>query len=285
MNKNSLAGLTVAVTGANGKIGVELLPQLKALQAQTIALVRKDTELNGADQAISNWLDNPAALEAMRTADVIVHLCGELFAPKPDIYQSANVDTTKRVVTALSGGQVKRVISLSYIGADLTSSNLYLKTNGLREKLLLESGTPSVIFRCPAIINTPTEPDSTAEVLTAKGDKPVQMIGNGKQYWQPVYRGDVIAAIIAATQHGTPGVYDLVGPDVMSADELVYLINGNHNVKISHVPAPLARLLSRFLPALPPTYVDVVLRDALGNPNTVAQEFNLKLTPLSQIWP
>ena len=284
MDAVQLSGKRVAVTGANGRVGRSLLPHLKAAGAQTTALVRRPVTVEGADDIIAEWMTAPAALDALRRSDIIIHLTGDLFLRSREAYYAANVATTQRVIAGVRDGQAKRLISLGYIGADAASPNMYLQTNGLREKLLRESGVPAIIFRCPAIVNTPDDPNSTERALTAKEGKSVQMLGNGQQRWQAVFHGDVVAAVLAACERGKAGVYDLVGPEAMTADDLIRIVNRDPHVKIAHTPALLARIASRFMADLPPTYVDIALRDAVGDPQIVAREFGLTLTSLRNVW-
>lgn len=272
----------VAVVGANSLVGEMLLRHLEGT-LQTVALVRSAARLP-ATSIITNWMSSPEAERAMREADVLVHLCGDLFAGSAAAYRAANVETTERVTAALRSGRASRAIFISYVGADPDSSNLFLQTKGEAERLLLASGKEVVVFRCPAIINTPDKPGPIEQNLKAQGTRSVRLLGNGRQRQQPVYRGDVVRAIAAAIERGTPGVYDLTGPEEMIADDLIRLINRNRDVRISHVPAWLARTLSLFVAELPSTFVDIMLRDAVGDSSRAVTEFGLKPTLLSTLW-
>jgi hypothetical protein len=71
----------------------------------------------------------------------------------------------------------------------------------------------------------------------------------------------------------------------MTMDDLVRLVNDDDpSVRIAHYPAWLARLLSRFSHALPTPFVDVMLRDSIGDPSRAVSEFGLTLTPLEEVW-
>lgn len=273
----------VAIAGANSRVGRMLLEQLQVAKMRTIALVRTPTILP-AWKVISDWMVSPAAMQAMQSADILINLSGELISRDAKVYQAANVRTTELVVEALRRGRARRAIFLSYLGADPQSSNLYLQTKGQAEQLLLRSGKEFVIFRCPAIVNTPEAPGPLEENLQVSNGSSARLLGTGKQRQRPVYRGDVVAAIVAAIAGSTPGIYDLTGPEEMTADDLVRLVNRNPNVEISHTPAWLARMLSLFIPDLPPTLVDVMLRDCTGDPSKAVAEFRLNLTSLRGLW-
>jgi uncharacterized protein YbjT (DUF2867 family) len=273
----------VVVTGAAGRVGSALLPCLKAEGYHTVALARKAGPIDGADEVVGDWMNSPEALKVLQTADAVVHLSGEMFGPASNVVE-ANFKTTERIVQGVAVSKVKRIISLSYVGASLDSKNVYMRTNAQREQMLAETGIESVIFRCPAIINTPEQPGSLEQTYTSKNGKPVSIMGNGQQRHRPVYKGDVVNAIMAALKGGRAGVYDLTGPDEISLDEFVRMLNRGKDVKINHIPGFMGYILSAFLPGLTSTVVDIVLSDATGNPSKAVDEFGLKLTSLRRLW-
>jgi len=278
-----LSSMTVAVTGANSLVGQSLLPRLEELGAQVHALVRRPADLPAA-RVVSDWMTSPAALEALRGADAVVHLTGELFGTREQ-YEAANAEPARRVAAALSGGRARRVVSFSYPGADPASANDFLRTKGEAERLLA-SVTESVVFRVHALINSPSAVGPFEEALiAAKPGARVRTLGPGTQRLYPVYRPDAVEAVLAALVRGHPGVYDLSGPDLMSLDGLIRLLNRDPEIAIRHTPPPLARLLSRFVADLPPAFVDLMLRDEPGAPpERAAREFGLSLTSLHQVW-
>lgn len=278
-----MLAITVAVTSANSLVGRMLLQHLRKTNARVMALVRSPVELP-SEQTVSNWMSSPRAMQAMQDADVIVHLSGEVSARKASDYYAANVQTTQVVAQALRSGRAKRVLFISFPGADASSSNHFLRTKGQAEQLLIDSGKEAVIFRVSAIINTPSDPGPLEQALQAPAKGKVKALGDGQQRARPIYRGDVVAALLAAMEHGSPCVYNLGGPDEMTLNDLIRLLNCNPNVGISHTSAWLARTLSLFVPDLPRTFVDVMLRDSTGDPSQAVKEFGLRLTSLGKLW-
>jgi len=273
---------TVVVTGANSYTGRMLLPRLKQMGTHTIGLVRKPVELDGADEIVTDWMNVRDALEALGRADVVVTLTGILAeARSKRDFCDAMITTTERVLSSVS--QVRRFIDMSYIGASPDSKNEYKRNHGLREQMLIESGVETVIFRCPLIIDSPDNPGPIADYAPDENGV-LMMAGDGTQRQQPVHRGDVADAIASAVEGGSPGIYDLVGPQVMSVDEIIRMVNPGRKVKVRYVPGWLARPLSYVIPDTTPTAVDIILRDAVGDPSRVVNEFNLKLTDVRSLW-
>jgi uncharacterized protein YbjT (DUF2867 family) len=111
-----------------------------------------------------------------------------------------------------------------------------------------------------------------------------QIVGNGKQRVAPVYLGDVVAATDAAITSDHTGTFDLQGPDEMSFDDLVRLVNGATKLSIAHVPAVLARLLQFVGPKLPGSLIDVMVHDSRSDHPTAHLVFGLSLRHLAQVW-
>jgi len=274
---------TVVVTGANGLVGRALLKKLQQTQVYTIALTRNPVELP-ANRVVTGPLDTPSALAAIGGADFVVHLAGTFFPIGKSSYWSDNVVATGAVANALKGSKAKRVLFLSHVGASENSKNQYLRTKAQAERLLTATNKEVVIFRCTHIIGTPESPGPFALSLLAKSRKKAGVLGSGRQIVAPLYLGDVVMALTLAMTGGSPGVYELAGPDQMALDDLVRLLNRNPEVPISHLPNPAARILGGILPLLPSAFVDVILQDSIGDSSRAKSTFGLKLTSLRSIW-
>lgn len=273
---------SVVVTGANGQVGRALLARLVGAPLHTVALVQGAQYVH-ATRLLSGSLHAPPSAQALHEADVIVHLAGALRPQHPNTCRAANVYTTQAVAQALRHGRARRVLFLSYMGASEASRNEYLRTKAEAERRLAATGKEVVVFRCTHIIGPPEAPGPTAEALMAPPTGRVTVLGNGRQLVQPVFPGDVAAALAAAMEGGAPGTYDLAGPEWMSLDELVRLLNRDRDVRLRHVPGLLARALARVWPALPPALVDVMLRD-VGETEPATAAFSLRLTSLKDVW-
>jgi NADH dehydrogenase len=277
------AATSVVVTGANGQVGNALLTRLVGVPVHTVGLVQGAQYVH-ATRLLSGSLHAPPSAQALREADVIVHLAGALRPQPPNTYRAANVHTTQAVAQALRHGRARRVLFLSYVGASESSPNLYLRTKGEAERLLAATGKEVVVFRCTHIIGPPAAPGPTAQALLAPPTGRVAVLGSGRQRVQPVFLGDVAAALAAAMERGAPGTYDLAGPESMTLDELVALLNRDRDVRLRHLPDPLARALAHLKTSLPRALVDVMLRDSVGDHERAATAFSFPLTSLRDVW-
>lgn len=266
----------IVITGANGQVGRQLLTSLQGKCQNLIALVRNPIELK-ATEIITNWLNSNQAKEAISNADAIVHLAGNLKPQKGD-YISANITTTKTLISCLNTKKNKRIIFLSYVGASSNSSNPYLATKAQAENLLQTSDCPVTILRCSHIIGSPSQPGITAEKMLSHNGKSVTILGSGKQQIKPVFLGDVVSGIITALEQNHDGIFDFTGPDTMTMDDLVKIINRNPHLKINHIPPFFAKLLPIITSELTKPLVEVMLADSLGNSQDFMDTFKFKFS-------
>jgi NADH dehydrogenase len=223
---------------------------------------------------------------AFRDAEAVVHLAGALLPRKPNTYRRANLDTALATAAALAGSAAQRVVFLSFLTARPDASNSYLRYKGEAEEALRSSGISAVIFRCDHIYGPPAEPGPTASAFITKSGR-VVVLGRGTQRLAPLYRDDVVEAIVhAALDTETPtGTFELAGPEVVTMEEFARLLN-SQPIRIRRIPATVARLLGRVASTLTPELVDVLLSDAVPRQDVVetARLFGVELHSLSEAW-
>lgn len=262
---------TVAITGADGQVGTLLRRRLVEDMVDELPLG------SGGE-----W---PAAIAR---ADVVAHLAGTLQPRGRNTYEAANVGTTETVARAAAAAGVSRVVFLSYVGASPEAHNAYLRTKGVAERLLVESGVPSTILRCLHIFGPPAHPGPTASAFLAPRRGSVRVPGDGTQRIEPLFIGDVVEAVRRALldPEAPTGVFELGGPEEMSMDDFVNALNGG-SARISHLPAGLARPLAHALPSLTPALMDLLLRDNVvsGELPFASDAFALHLTRVETVWP
>jgi NADH dehydrogenase (ubiquinone) 1 alpha subcomplex subunit 9 len=272
----------VLVTGATGQVGRATVQALVRTGTTPILLVRRSESVDGCT-VIPDWLASDEAESALQQAATVVHLAGTLNPPDHD-YERANIVPTQRVAQAVKQGRTRRLIFLSYVGASEESPNRYLSTKACAERLLQETAIPLTVFRCTHIIGPPSSPGPTAASLLATPRRSVTVLGNGKQRVAPIYLGDVVSAVTAAVRSEQVGTFDLQGPDEMSLDDLVYLLNSPAKVSIAHIPGLVAPLLRFVGPRLPAALIDAMVSDCRSPHPTASAVFGLTLTPLSRVW-
>jgi nucleoside-diphosphate-sugar epimerase len=284
------AAKNIVITSANGATAGWVIPLLREAGHHTVGLIRRSS-LVGTDEIIADWMNAPAAKNALASADIIIHLSGDANAKNKAAYFEANYATTKLVADSARGGKCRRIVYLSYAGADADADadadkkNLYLRYKGEAEKLLLDTGKEVVIFRCPVIVDAPGRASRMDDLFLSKNGKAVTVIGDGRQKMRPLYRGDVVAIILAALERGRPGIYELSGAEEMTVDDFIRLANRDAGVKMRHIPGWVCMILSHFIPQLSPTFVDLMLRHTESAVDRETyREFGVEATSVRGLW-
>ena len=225
-------------------------------------------------------------VEAMRNADAVVHLAGTLQPLRGNTYRQANVETVRKTVEALAGSPVKRIVFLSYVGADPASPNDYLRTKGEAESLVAGAGPDAVVIRSTFIYGPPDDPGPSTAPFIAHGGRAISVLGSGAQRYAPVFVGDVAEVLMRAALDPTAptGTFALGGPDVLTVDEFVEVLNGGV-VKERHLPRRLARVLAHVLPTLTPALVEVMTADSLPDTTLADEVFGIDLHSIRTVYP
>jgi len=258
----------IAITGARGHVGRVLSRRLAELPNEVRLLGRGDD-----------------LVAAFSDADAVVHLAGTLQPLKRNTYEQANVATVQKTVEALTGSAVRRIVFLSYVGADPASANDYLRTKGEAESFVAGSGREAVVIRSTFIYGPPDNPGPSTAPFIAQGRKSVSVLGSGAQRYAPVFVGDVANVLVeAALDSSAPaGTFALAGPDVLTVDEFVRVVNAR-TVKERHLRGLPARVLGHALPTLTPALVEVMAADSLPDTILAADAFSLDLHSIRDVY-
>jgi uncharacterized protein YbjT (DUF2867 family) len=274
----------VVVTGAGGGIGRVLVPLL-AERGEVRAVLRRSERADelraaGAKVAVSQLEETATLAAVLDGAHTVVHLAGGLHLPSDEAYDAANVGTVRDVLEAAAEVELVRFILLSYPGASPDASNAYLRTKGLAEVAVRESGMEHVILRCTHVYGPGLR---WLEEMRASATRPVAavVVGPGSQRLAPTFVTDLARAIIAADDRasGVAGTFSLQGPDQVTADELTDLLAGRPRRKI-HVGSAAGRAARHGGRRLPGAILEVLAADSLADAPSAAEEFGLPLTPL-----
>jgi NADH dehydrogenase len=249
-DSESLRRGAVVVTDAEGHVGRHVVACLDRLP-------------NRVRRVASG--DDPTA--AVRGAEVAILLTGSLRPPTGGTYEDANLEPIDAALAALRGSTVRRVVYLSYVGADPVADNEYLRAKGRAERAVMRAPSDVVVIRSTHIFGPRDDPGRTVEEFATYGDARVSVLGKGRQAVQPVFVGDVAEAVVrAALDPGVrPGTYELGGPETMTLDDFIAVVDGRrpHDRRLRPFYAFAA---SHFVHGLTPALVGVLLRESVARP-------------------
>ena len=224
---------------------------------------------------------------AVHGADAVVNLCG-LLVPRGQDFEEVHFDGAQNIAEAAARAGVKALVHVSAIGADTESHSHYAQTKAAGESKVRAAFPAATILR-PSIVFGPEDDFFNRFASLARFVPALPLIGGGKTRFQPVFVGDVAAAIAAAldSEAARGRSYELGGPTVYSFKELMQIVCRETGRKRLLVPLPfgLALFKSFFLqmmpkPLLTPDQVRLLQHDNVVSPTALTLA-DLGITPNS----
>lgn len=163
----------------------------------------------------------------LAACDAVINLVGILNEKKDDGtgFRQVHTELTHTIIKACIDTGVRRYLHMSALNADPFGPSYYLRTKGEAENAAMaahDEGLPTTVFR-PSVIFGPNDDFFNRFARLLRISLPVFPLACARAIFQPVYVGDVSAAIIRTlSDRSTFGVrYDLGGPEVKSLLEIV----------------------------------------------------------------
>jgi len=205
---------------------------------------------------------------AVERADLVIDLVGILYERGRQTFQALHVEGASRIAAAARAAGVKQLVHVSALGADEESDSAYARSKAAGEKAVREAFPGAVIFR-PSVVFGP-EDGFFNRFASLTGFSPVLPVflndgfrrkgfgidvwGTGGPKFQPVYVGDVAAAIAKVIDGGYEGKsFELAGPRVYSMKQImeITLEAAGRTRCLLPLPMVVAKLQAPFLGLLP----------------------------------
>ncbi|UGT61172.1 NAD-dependent epimerase/dehydratase family protein [Nocardia asteroides] len=278
-------GITVAVTGPTGEIGISAVTALEKDPAvdRIIGMARRPF-----DPAAHGWtrteyrrgdiLDRAAVDALVADADVVIHLAFVIMGSRAESAR-VNLEGTRTVFAAtVAAGRPRRLVYTSSVAAygyhpenpspitedvppNGSPEHYYSEQKAACERALLEltanSGLEVYVLR-PCIVAGPKAP-ALHDLPWEKVPGPIRALMRSAPLFKPVvpdpghplqlvHHDDVAAAIaLAATTSAAPGPYNIAGDGTLTLSEVATALGG----RPVRVPAATATVASAALARLP----------------------------------
>lgn len=232
----------------------------------------------GQIEVVQANLRNAASVErALDGAEACVNLVGILYESGRQGFQGLHYMGAKAVAEAAAARGITRLVQFSAIGADEASPSKYARTKAMGESAARAAVPTAVILR-PSVVFGPEDAFLNRFAAMAGVSPALPLPGGGATRFQPVYVGDVAAAVarVLADPDCAGKTYELGGPGVFSFRELMdFILRETGKARfLLPLPWPVAGVVGRIaalstIMGVPPVLTaDQV--EALRNDNVVA---------------
>jgi nucleoside-diphosphate-sugar epimerase len=271
--------MRVFVAGATGAIGRQLLPRLVAAGHEVTGMTRSESKRAmlsalGAEPVVADALDPNQVAEAVGRAqpEVIVHQLTALAGVER--YSERDAEQTNRLRIRgtehlLSAGQAVGV--RRFVAQGVATYGAYARTGGpvkseedpldpvplpemrstlaalrhLEQAVLGAEWTEGIVLRYGAFYGPGTSLAHGEPQFELVRRRKFPLVGDGGGVWSFIHIADAAEATLAAVEHGTRGVYNVVDDDPASvAQWLPALAQTLGAKKPMRVPRLVARLLA-----------------------------------------
>ena len=224
-------GSVVTVFGGSGFLGRHAVRALAGEGWRVRAAVRRPDLAGhlqpmgavGQIQPVQANLRYPDSVRrAVEGAQAVVNLVGILAKTGAQTFDAVHVAGARTVASAARAAGAGTMVHISALGADRRAKSSYARTKAAGEVAVLQEVSGSVILR-PSLVFGP-EDELFNRFAAMAGYSPfLPLIGGGRTKLQPVYAGDVGAAIAAVCAgKGKSGtIYELGGPEIVTFRQLL----------------------------------------------------------------
>jgi NADH dehydrogenase len=260
----------VTVFGASGFIGRYVVGEIAKTGARVRAAVRRPEsasflkpmgDVGQVTPIPANIRDDASVAAAVDGADVVINLVGILFPGGKQTFNALQAEGAQRVAMAAKAAGAERLVQMSAIGADADSESVYASTKGIGEQFVQDAFPGASIVR-PSIVFGPEDDFFNKFAVIARLAPALPLIGGGHTKFQPVYVGDVAAAVaaICANPKTSSTTFEVGGPQVYSFRQLMEILLAEIDRKrlLAPLPFPIAKLQAALLELSP---IPILTRD------------------------
>jgi NADH dehydrogenase len=258
-----MAQSLVTVFGGSGFVGRHLVSRLAQDGWEIRVAVRRPDEalflkpagvIGQVTPVAANVRDQASVERAVAGADAVINLVAILRESGQQRFKALQAEGAARVAEAAKRAGASKFVQVSAIGADAASKSTYARTKAEGEQGVLGAFPAATIMR-PSIIIGPEDGFFNRFAQMAMLSPALPLIGGGRTKFQPVYVGDVAAAIAnALKQPEAQGkTYELAGPRIYTFKELMQVMLREIGRKrlLAPLPFPVAGLMGLVLQCLP----------------------------------
>ncbi|ATQ44788.1 complex I NDUFA9 subunit family protein [Caulobacter mirabilis] len=173
----------------------------------------------------ANVRNAASVARALDGAEACVNLVGILYETGRQRFQSIHAMGAKLVAETAARQGITNFVQMSALGADADSPSKYARTKAMGETAVRES-LPSAIIIRPSVVFGQEDGLYNKFAALSTFSPALPLVGGGETRFQPVYVGDVAAAVAKALSlpEAAGQTYELGGPATYSFREMMEFV-------------------------------------------------------------
>ena len=280
----------ILVTGATGFIGQHLVRQLAEAQFQITTLIRPSRRERSFAPGVRTHIvvgdvdDLPALRVALYNVTHVIHLAGAWEENERDTLADTNVQGTLNLIEAMQEVGVKRLITVSSLGAHTHSAYSYLRIKAQVDDVVEASSLAYTILESSAVYGPGDGWTETIALALRRFPFFFPIPGSGRVRMQPLLVSDLAKCLIACLTNDKTSrkTYAVGGPQHLTYDDLVgTIMQAIHQTRRTRYLRPASALRwSDWLRSLlgghelyTPTEIDLLSVDRTTNLDAVSFQF------------
>jgi nucleoside-diphosphate-sugar epimerase len=236
-----MANKTVAITGANGFLGTELVKYFSKKGWLVVALGRHAPKITSKNISFVEYdLSGKIPDAALKNVDFLVHAAYiKQDRSHPDAFKT-NVEAAKTLIQSARKHKVKKCLFMSSMSAHDEAISAYGRQKLAIEKIF--SGKDCVSIRSGLIVGNGGLVKQMVGFMRSKHMVP--LIGGGNQPLQIIAIADLVLVIDKLLTSSLSGIFTVATPHVYTYKELYKTISRQLNIKVLFIPVPFFILLN-----------------------------------------
>jgi len=189
----------------------------------------------------ANVRNRPSVERAVAGASGVVNLVGVLNESGRQSFSRLHALGAKIIAEATAKAGITSLVHMSSLGADVNSASRYARTKAEGEAHVLAAMADAKILR-PSVIFGTDDGFFNRFAAMARFSPALPLFGGGKSLFQPVFAGDVAAAVVAALDpaKAPDTIYELGGPGTYSFADLMRFVLKTIDRPRFLIPLPFA---------------------------------------------
>ncbi|MDX1485181.1 MAG: complex I NDUFA9 subunit family protein [Alphaproteobacteria bacterium] len=239
----------VTVFGGSGFVGRQVVGRLVDAGARVVVASRTAAtapalapliETGRAVAAPCDVSDADGIAGAIEGSDAVVNLVGILYETPKQKFAKLHATAPGLIASAATAAGVERMVHVSAIGAEHAATSHYARSKAAGEAALRAAMAEAVILR-PSVIFGPEDDFFNRFADLARWSPVLPLFGGGTNRFQPVYVGDMAAAVYAGlTRDDAIGrLFQLGGPRSYAFRELMAMLLAATGQRRLLLPLPM----------------------------------------------